>query len=250
MGTLQGAVGLRCPASEVAAATASRDWWHRQRASPRPTSTRVARQQRRSRVTGRPGRADRGPVPNADRRRAASPSHRASRRPAARCRLPSNAGHSPPTASATRAGETKSPATKPIAMTASRSGDHPLEGPLARAGPGRAAVPVDDDPGDDPAEHERQVEQHVQRDCPAHDLGQVGRHGDRLGLPPVQPAGPARHPVPQRLRERRPRDQPNFGRQVLHEAGRSGWPPRPPRPAGSRSGAPAATLVATLPGST
>ena len=44
-----------------------------------------------------------------------------------------------------------------------------------------------DDGGDDPRLEQRDAEQQVQRDRRADELGQVGRHGDQLGLDPQPP---------------------------------------------------------------
>ena len=67
--------------------------------------------------------------------------------------------------------------------------DDELEG--ARPAPGLDEQQHDRDrPGDHAAPQQRQAEQQVERDRPADHLGDVGRHGDELGLQPVARAGP------------------------------------------------------------
>ena len=116
-----------------------------------------------------------------------------------------------------------------------KSGDHPLERPLA------AAV-LDGQQGqrhhtgDQPAEQQRQVEQQVERDGAADHLGQVGGHRDGLGLQPVASAGPAgraaARPVPgATLRWPGP-----AWRTGIAPPRPTRWRPPAPRPAGSRIG--------------
>ena len=75
-----------------------------------------------------------------------------------------------------------------------------------------------DHAGDDPADQQRQIEQQVQGDRPADDLGQVGGDRDHLGLHPEGQPGGARGSVADRLGQRASGDQPEFGRQVLHQS--------------------------------
>jgi hypothetical protein len=68
---------------------------------------------------------------------------------------------------------------------AEHPGDDELEAPVAPA-----LEPEDgegDDRGDDPGGQQRDAEQEVQRDRGADELGQVGGHGDQLGLDPQPP---------------------------------------------------------------
>ena len=67
-------------------------------------------------------------------------------------------------------------------MTPSKPDDHELEAPVA------AALEREDrerdDGRDQPGVEQRHAEQQVQRDRRADELGEVGRHGDQLGLDP------------------------------------------------------------------
>ena len=113
-------------------------------------------------------------------------------------------------------------------------GDQPLEGPLAAAVL-HSEQGQRDHTGDQPAQQQRQVEQQVQRDGTADHLGQIGRHGHRLGLQPVadpgRPAQPADRPVPAGTPRWPGRAWPTGI--ARHRPMRS--PPPAPRPAGSRT---------------
>ncbi len=54
---------------------------------------------------------------------------------------------------------------------------------------------------DQPGGQERHIEQQVEPDRRAQELGQVGRHRDQLGLDPQPPARPARESRPAQLRQ-------------------------------------------------
>ena len=74
--------------------------------------------------------------------------------------------------------------------------------------------------GDHAAPQQRQVEQQVERDRPADHLGDVGRHGDELGLQPVgAPAPAAADAIAQGLGQAAPGDDAELGREVLDEPG-------------------------------
>ena len=118
-------------------------------------------------------------------------------------------------------GGTTRPATNPIATISSR--------PVITRSNGRWPAPVldgqqaqRDDPGDQPAEQHRQSEQQVQRNCPTDDLGQIGGHGNRLGLQPSRPAGRGSTSLPDQFRQRLPGQPAELGRQELDDPGRGG----------------------------
>ena len=125
--------------------------------------------------------------------------------------------------------------------------DRPLEGPEAPALQAQQAER--DDPGDDPAGEQRDLEEQVERDRPADDLGEVGGDGHQLGLHPhaaghrpggsgrgTAPAGSGRWPGPA---------WPTASGSALP----SGWHHDDPHQQVAER-APAEKLVAKLPGST
>ena len=98
-----------------------------------------------------------------------------------------------------------------------QAADHPLERSLA------AAVLHGEQQqrhraGDDATDQQRQVEQQVQRDGAADDLGEIGCHGDQFGLQPVGDPGRSAGVVGDGFRQGAPADQSELGRQVLHES--------------------------------
>ena len=97
--------------------------------------------------------------------------------------------------------------------------DHELEG--ARSALGLQEQQRDrDSSGDHSTPQQGQVEEQVERDRPADHLGDVGRHGDELGLQPERaPAPAASDAIAQGLGEAAPGDDPELGREVLDEPG-------------------------------
>ena len=72
--------------------------------------------------------------------------------------------------------------------------------------------------GDEAAPQQRDAEQQVERDRAADHLGDVGRHGDELGLQPVRAARPpVADAAAERLGEALPGDDAELGREVLDE---------------------------------
>ena len=82
-----------------------------------------------------------------------------------------------------------------------------------------ASSSSDTSPGDHAADQQRQIEQQVQRDRAADDLGEIGCHGDQFGLQPVGDPGRGAGVVGDGFGQRASGDQAELGRQVLHEAG-------------------------------
>jgi hypothetical protein len=78
------------------------------------------------------------------------------------------------------------------------------------------------------ARHQRQVEEQLQGDGAAHDLGEVSRDRDRLGLEPVADPHQGRQPVADVRGERAVDDQAELGREVLdkhsHQVGNEDHP--------------------------
>ena len=102
-----------------------------------------------------------------------------------------------------------------------QAGDDGLEAPVALG-----LQPEDregDDGGDEPGLEERHVEEQVQRDGGADELGEVGRHGDQLGLDPQPPRDRPREVIAAQLGEVAPGRDADLGREVLdqhrHEVG-------------------------------
>ena len=100
-------------------------------------------------------------------------------------------------------------------------GDHGLEAPVALG-----LQPEDrkgHDGRDEPGREERHVEEEVQRDRRADELGQVGRHGDELGLHPQAPRDRTREVVTAQLGQVAPGGDADLRREVLdqhrHEVG-------------------------------
>ncbi len=96
--------------------------------------------------------------------------------------------------------------------------DDELEGPLLLPGLHREQEHRHraDDHG---TEGEGQAEQQVQRDCPAHHLGEVGGGGHDFGLQPEGAAPERLEPLTQDLRQALAGDDPELGGLVLDEDG-------------------------------
>ena len=96
--------------------------------------------------------------------------------------------------------------------------DHPLEDLLLPR-----VLQDQDDHGhhadDQSADHQRQVEQQLQSDSPAHDLGQIGCRGDDLGLHPVCAAGTRGQAPAEQRGQAGSGDDAEFGRLVLDDHG-------------------------------
>ena len=111
---------------------------------------------------------------------------------------------------------------KPSRIDPEQPGDRGLEAAVA------ARLEPQDreghDRGDQPADEKRDAEQQVERDRGAHELGQVGGHGDQLGLDPETDRGPAREVLAAELGQVLAGGDPDLGRQVLdqhrHQVGR------------------------------
>ncbi len=97
-----------------------------------------------------------------------------------------------------------------------QAGDHSLETALA-AGVLHQQQDQRHRTGEHRPGQQRQTEQQVERDCAADHLGQVGGHRHQLRLSPVRQPPRAGHPLAQGLGQRHAGDQPELGRQVLHQ---------------------------------
>ena len=73
--------------------------------------------------------------------------------------------------------------------------------------------------GDDRADHERQVEQQVERDRATDDLGEISRDRDGLGLQPERQPRGARQLLTDVRCQRLAGDHAELGREVLHQHG-------------------------------
>ena len=131
---------------------------------------------------------------------------------------PSKRGTRPATTSAARGGSTNRLVRKPIAMTSSS----PVMTRSNTRWPRRSWTSKQQQrnhSGDDAADHQRQVEQQMQRNRSTDDLGEIGCHGDQFGLQPVGDAGRRAGVVGDGLGQRATGDEAELGRQVLHQSG-------------------------------
>ena len=127
-------------------------------------------------------------------------------------------GMSPARAAPGSGGLMNSPARKPTGDDAEQEHDDEFEGPLFLPGLHREQEHRHgaDDHG---AEGEGQAEKQVQRDCPAHHLGEVGGGGHDLGLHPEGAAPERLEPFAEDLRKALAGDDPELGGLVLDEDG-------------------------------
>ena len=136
--------------------------------------------------------------------------------------------HQPAAAAAGSGGATNSPARKPTATIDQQPDDDAFEGALAAPVLGQQQGGGDGD-GDQRADDQRQVEEELQGEGPADDLGDVGGHGHQLGLHPVRQPGPAPGAGADQRRQRLPGQPADLGREVLDERGHQGGADQDPQ---------------------
>ncbi len=100
-------------------------------------------------------------------------------------------------------------------MTPSRPGDRRLEAAVAARL--EAEDRERDHGGDQPGDEQRHAEQQVERDRGADELGQVGGHGDQLGLNPETDRRAPGEVLAAQLGQVPPGGDPDLGRQVLDQ---------------------------------